>query len=291
MPFEVEGGPSSIRMPRIVLRGHDLSVLPELTNLALEFARWNPEVGCLIDRAHPDFPLILSFAFVDWNDPPRFDFFGRTKKLEKQLGVRFNRLLVRDLQNSWYHRGVPGLGTHVDEVAGTLRSLIRSIRPSRVMTIGQSMGGYAAILFGMLLRADRIVAFGPLSHLDPQEAVLYGDLRFLPVMQRLQLDPPESAYLDLPRLGEALDYQGHLHVIYGTYPGNDDGLSGNLDAMHAFRLARLLKVTLHPYPAAEHPVVDWLVRNQQIDDLLERLLVNDEERARTGEVVAAAAPS
>ena len=174
---------------------------------------------------------------------------------------------------------------------GTLRSLICSIRPSRLITIGQSMGGYGAIMFGMLLNADRIVAFGPLSHLDPREAVRYGDLRFLAVMERLQLDPPKSAYLDLPKLGKSLDYQGRLDVIYGTHPGNDDGVSGNLDAMHAFRLARLPNVTLHPYPEAEHPVVDWLIQHQQMDDLLAGLLVDDVDRGRTGEVLVAAGQS
>jgi hypothetical protein len=278
-------------MQRIALWGEDLSDIPELTNVALEFARWNPEVGCLIDRVYSGHPLILSFGFVDWHNPPNFDFFGRTKKLEKRFDITFNRLLVRDLENAWYHCGVPGLGTHVDEMTATLRSLICSIRPSRLITIGQSMGGYGAIMFGMLLNADRIVAFGPLSHLDPREAVRYGDLRFLSVMERLQLDPPKSAYLDLPKLGKSLDYQGRLDVIYGTHPGNNDDASGHLDAMHAFRLARLPNVTLRPYPEAGHAVVEWLIQHQQMDDLLADLLMDDKDRGRTGEALVAAGQS
>jgi pimeloyl-ACP methyl ester carboxylesterase len=278
-------------MQRISLPGLDLSGVPELTNEALEFARWNPEVGCLIDRVYPGRPLIVCFSFVDWHNLPIFDFFGRTKKLEKRFGITMNRVLVRDPKNAWYHRGVPGLGTHVDEVTGTLRSLIRSIRPGRLITIGQSMGGYAAIMFGILLNADRIVSFGPLSHLDAREAVRYGDLRFLSVMELLQLDPPKSAYLDLPKLAGALDYQGSLHVVYGTHPGNDDGVSGNLDAMHAFRLAKLPHVMLHPYPESEHRIGEWLTRHQQMDDLLARLLLEEEDRIRTGEVLVAAGSS
>ncbi|MHC5544551.1 hypothetical protein ACYOEI_40490, partial [Singulisphaera rosea] len=148
----------------------------------------------------------------------------------------------------------------------------RSIGPSEVITIGQSMGGYAAVLFGMLLNADRIVAFGPLSHLDPAEAERYGDRRFLPVMQQLRDDPPKSGYSDLVELGKALDYRGDLHVLFGTHPGIDDGVSGNLDALHAFRLARLPHVTLHPYPQSVHAVIQWLIDNKQIDDLLAGLL-------------------
>ena len=143
------------------------SELPALTNAALESARWNPEVGCLIDTIYPGSPLLVSFGFLGGTHLPLFDFFGRSKKLENRFDLKLNRILIRDCASSWYHRGVPGLGTHIDAVAATLRGMICAIRPSRVMTIGQSMGGYAAILFGMLAEADRIIAFGPLAHLNP----------------------------------------------------------------------------------------------------------------------------
>ena len=154
----------------------------------------------MIDRVHPGRPLVISFGFVDWINPPRFDFFRRTKKFELGRGTSLNRLLVRDPGTArWYHRGVPGLGTHVDEVVGTLRSLIRSVRPSRVITIGQSMGGYAAIMFGMWLDGDRILAFATLSHLDSREARRYGDLRFLPVMEAWSSIPRDRAITIFPR--------------------------------------------------------------------------------------------
>ena len=263
-------------MPRFSLGVRGILDVPELTNDALEFARWNPEVGCLIDRVRPGHPLIISFGFVNWEELPIFDFFGRTKKLEARTNSTFNRILVRDIRNGWYHRGVSGLGTHVDEIAATLRGLVHSIRPSRVLTIGQSMGGYAAIMFGMLLDADRIIAFGPLSHLDPEEAACYGDLRFLPVMKSLTADRPKSGYFDLVRLGGSLGHRGAVHVVFGTHPGIEDVEAGNLDAIHALRLARLPNVTLHPYPEADHLVVKWLVDHEQIDDLLEELLIGDQ---------------
>ncbi len=249
---------------------------PELTNDALELARWNPEIGCLVDRVIPGCPLILSFGFVNWTELPIFDFFGRTKKLEATTGARFNRILVRDPSNSWYHRGIPGLGTHVDEVAGTLRGLIQSIRPNRVITIGQSMGGFAALLFGTLIGADRIISFGPLSHLDPAEAVRMGDRRFLSVMESLAADPPKTGYSDLAALATRLDYQGATHLVFGTHPGHDDGVSGNLDAIHALRLARRPGVVLHPYPEADHLIIPWLVEHKQMDALLARLLTDRE---------------
>ena len=261
-------------MRGITLGVRGIDAAPELTNDALEWARWNPEVGCLVDAARPGRPLILGFGFVDWKELPIFDFFGRTKKLEAAAGTPLNRILVRDPGNAWYHRGVPGLGAHVDEVVGSLRGLIRSIRPSSVATVGQSMGGYAALLFGTLLGADRIVAFGPLSHLDPAEAARSGDLRFLRVMQELAADPPRSYYPDLAMLADRLDYRGTTHLVFGTHPGRDDGASGNLDALHALRLARRPGVVLHPHPGADHLIIPWLIEHRRLDPLLAALLLD-----------------
>jgi pimeloyl-ACP methyl ester carboxylesterase len=250
---------------------------PELTNDAIEHARWNPEVGCLVDQVQPNRPLLISFGFAEWKEMPDFDFFGRSKKFESRTNLKLNRILIRDIKNAWYHRGVPGLGSHVDEVAATLRGLIRSIRPSRVWTIGQSMGGYAALLFGMLLEADRIIAFGPLSHLDHEEAIRYGDRRFLPVMRSLAADRPKSGYYDLVRLGRNLDYRRPIHVVFGTHPGIEDDSSGNLDAIHAIRLERLANVSLYPYPDSDHLIVKWLSEHKQIDELLETFLLGEHQ--------------
>ena len=61
----------------------DLSEIPELTSAAVLAARENAAAGCLIDRVYRDHPLIISFAFREVKSLQSFDFFGRTKKLEK----------------------------------------------------------------------------------------------------------------------------------------------------------------------------------------------------------------
>jgi hypothetical protein len=267
-----------------------LSDIPELTIAAVEAARWNPGVGCLIDRVYPGLPLVLAFGYARYDALPHFDFFKPMKKLEDRLCCRFNKILVRDVLNMWYHRGVPGLGADLDEVAGGLRALIEAIRPSRIVSIGQSMGGYAAILFGMMLGVDRIVAFGPLSHLDPGEAVRYCDRSFLPAMQALRADPPSPYYTDLVQLGRALDFRGELHVIFGTHPRDDDGVSSNFDAVHALRLARLPRVYLRPYPESAHAIVDWLIKHEKAEDLLSGLLGGGRAPAEATPVPIGAGP-
>lgn len=228
----------------------------------------------LVDRIVPGAPLVIAFGFVSWTTRPAFDFYGRLKKLEQASGQHLNKILVRDSGNAWYHRRIAGLGSHVDETAQALRDLVRRIAPSQVATVGQSMGAYAAVMYGLLLDAQQIVAFGPLSFLDVRQARLYHELRWLPVMESLAQDPPASGYYDLAALCRARATDNtQLHLVFGTRPdvaspGAGASESVNLDAMHAQRLAAFGRCTLHPYPQSGHAVVQHLIDTKRLNGLL-----------------------
>ena len=228
----------------------------------------------LVDRIVPGAPLVIAFGFVSWTTRPAFDFYGRLRKLEQVSGQPLNKILVRDSGNAWYHRQIAGLGNHVDETAQALRELVRRIAPSQVTTLGQSMGAYAAVMYGLLLDAQQIVAFGPLSFLDVRQARLYHELRWLPVMESLVQDPPLSGYYDLAALCRARATEHtQLHLVFGTRPdaansGASASESVNLDAMHAQRLAAFGRCTLHPFPHSGHAVVQHLIDTKRINGLL-----------------------
>ena len=228
----------------------------------------------LVDRIVPGAPLVIAFGFVSWTSRPAFDFYGRLRKLEQVSGQPLNKILVRDSGNAWYHRQIAGLGNHVDETAQALRELVRRIAPSQLTTLGQSMGAYAAVMYGLLLDAQQIVAFGPLSFLDVQQARLYHELRWLPVMESLAQDPPLSGYYDLAALCRARATEHtQLHLVFGTRPdavnsGASASESVNLDAMHAQRLAAFGRCTLHPFPHSGHAVVQHLIDTKRINGLL-----------------------
>ena len=233
----------------------------------------------LVDRIVPGAPLVIAFGFVSWTTRPAFDFYGRLRKLEQVSGQHLNKILVRDSGNAWYHRQIAGLGNHVDETAQALRELVRRIAPSQVTTLGQSMGAYAAVMYGLLLDAQQIVAFGPLSFLDMQQARLYHELRWLPVMVSLAQDPPLSGYYDLAALCRARATDDtQLHLVFGTRPdvanlGASASESVNLDAMHAQRLAAFGRCTLHPFPQSGHAVVQHLIDTQRINGLLAQCIL------------------
>lgn len=236
----------------------------KLTNEIVE----TTDAACLVDAVYPGEKLILSFGFVSWDSPPRFDFYGRTKKLENLAQKPLNRILVRDLGNSWYHRGIPGLGETVDEVAESLQQMIEKISPSQVIAIGQSMGAYAAILFGQLLGVDRVLAFGPLSFLNSQQAKDIGDTRWLSVMEDLERERPPVCYFDLLELCQKSDASPDLRIFYGKKPDPETPGEINLDDLHATRLNALPNCTLYPYEDSGHAIVKYLIDRKLIDRVL-----------------------
>jgi hypothetical protein len=239
-----------------------------LTNTLVE----TTDSAYLIDEMFAGERLIISFAFVDWNGSPQFDFYGRTKKLELLLRQPINRILLRDPSNSWYHRGVPGLGEDVDAVVAALQQMIADIAPSQVITIGQSMGAYAAIMFGQLLQVDTVIAFGSLSFLDSQRALAIQDHRWLPVMQQLEADPPSVCYFDLVDLCERSPHKPNIHYFYGRKPDPETPGATNLDEIHAQRFNQLSNCTIYPFEDSGHAVVYYLAKERLLDDLLVRVL-------------------
>ncbi|MCV2362472.1 cupin-like domain-containing protein [Paucibacter sp. DJ1R-11] len=220
-----------------------------------------------IDIGEPGDALVITFGFAQWQHPVDFDFVGRLRKLEGILGQRFHRLYLRDPQLSWYLRGVPGLGVDVATTVAALTQVIAALKPSRVITLGQSMGGYAAVLYGHLLGAERAVAFGALSTMSPISARKLGDKRWLSTMQAPADDGLLSEQSDLAlSLSRQPGLEMRMH--YGMRPDIDEEGSENLDLFHARRFAALPSTRVDLHPKSGHAVVEHLRVAREIDAVL-----------------------
>jgi len=242
----------------------DCARCQRLTDEQVVAAQQAVGIDYLVDQCCSGQPLIVSFSYFTQTE---FDMFGRIRKLESQLGMPLNRIMLRDSRNAWYQYGVAGLGDSVDAVAARLRQMIAAIKPSKVICIGQSMGGYAAILFGMLLQADAVIAYGPLSYLKAEWVERDGDQRWLPVFRALSRQLPMPFYDDLINLAKSYSTLPQLHIVAGTNPDGTGGMP-NMDQIHVDRYAGLPGVRLHIYPEARHEVSYWLVDKGLMDQLL-----------------------
>lgn len=75
-------------------------------------------------------------------------------------------IFINDFANNWYLNGTPEFASREVFVSWLQQEIDRLRGPNgRLFTMGSSMGGYAALLYGSLLQADRILALGPESEL------------------------------------------------------------------------------------------------------------------------------
>ncbi|MCF3640127.1 hypothetical protein LXM94_09115 [Rhizobium sp. TRM95111] len=72
-------------------------------------------------------------------------------------------LFIKDAKNQWYNKSLPGIGDGIEATTAWLR---RTLAPyENIILFGQSMGGYASLLFGSRLNVDNIIALSPQTFL------------------------------------------------------------------------------------------------------------------------------
>jgi len=103
---------------------------------------------------------------------PPFEFYKSAKILDD------HKLFVRDLRQTWYQRTPELSDPSVNGMAEYLRNVINSVEPEDVRFIGNSMGGYAAILYCCLLGRGEAVAFSPQTFVSPKLKLAHRDFRW-----------------------------------------------------------------------------------------------------------------
>lgn len=174
-------------------------------------------------------PLALIFTgLADQASMPLFVF----DRCLAALGV--SALYLRDKQRFGFLRGLRSVGAGRDETIARLSAMIGEVAPTRLLTIGASVGGHAAVCYGAELRADAIIGFSAVTNGSP--AFLVDDGRGRIFASKFRAIPLEL--LDSRVALEAAARPVPVHLVYG---------SGNWrDARHARHLAPVEGVVLHP---------------------------------------------
>lgn len=175
---------------------------------------------------------------------PPFEFFNLTRELP------VTRIFVRDIRQTWYQRGLPGIADDIDGITAFLRETVIALGAERIVVVGNSMGGYAAIIMGLLLEADAVHAFVPQTFMDRRNVRAHRDDRFYRYACRLRC-VRGARYLDLVRLlRKRVHSQCDINVYYAT--------DHTADRIHAERLRGLPTVKLHPFHSGGHELIRQL---------------------------------
>lgn len=172
----------------------------------------------------------------------------RSQLLARGVGVVF----IKDLQRALFMDGVAGLGQGFDATAAALRGLLpASVR--HISCAGSSAGGFAALAYGLALRARQVLLFGALTTMRQHDDLI--DRRGLMIRRRLAQVAPEQVRDLAPALAQAqaqLSTRLQVHAWYGD--------AHHEDRLHARRIGHLPGVHLHPLAGyAAHDVLWELV--------------------------------
>lgn len=201
-----------------------------------------PKDGIVLDLEHDSATLVIAFAGLKGflGGFPAFEF----RNILSSVDVK--SVFFRDHYSAWYHRGVVDVGPGIDSVVARLRQL--EGEADRVVMIGNSAGGYAALLFGALLGCEAY-AFSPQTFIDPDLLRDAGDKRWDEELTALL----ESGFFD-PRYGDVAPLleksNGRFEIFYG-------GLD-LVDWKHAEPLRELERVTVNRIEKCDHRVVRHL---------------------------------
>lgn len=188
-----------------------------------------------------------------------FEFFNLTKDIDTK------KIYVRDLSLAWYHRGLPKVAKNIDGIAKHLKGLINKSGAAKVVCVGNSAGGYAALLFGHLVGANTVLAFAPQTFISKRERQVHKDTRWEGNQIRNAHGSPtkQEKYFNLKRvLGGRTKY----HIYYQR--------KSRLDKIHAERMKVIKNISLHSHDegGGDHYLVVHLKKSGKLKRILENAL-------------------
>lgn len=108
---------------------------------------------------------------------PPFEFLSH---LSSMYGDTCDLMFLVDKNQCWYHKGIQDITSSIDETVAYLNNIIQQGTYDKVIFMGISAGGYAAILFGSLCNnVHNVISFIPQTKLIKPVNVQYSDLKRL----------------------------------------------------------------------------------------------------------------
>jgi predicted 2-oxoglutarate/Fe(II)-dependent dioxygenase YbiX len=180
--------------------------------------------------------LLVLFAGMGWKDcRPTFIFYNFLKKYKN-----IDKLFLRDTgpKNTqqiccrYYMLGFRNNTNNLQESIDFVSSLINREKYKKVYGMGVSAGGFASILYGHLLKFDKVIAFSPQVVLNKKKEELIGDKCNAPkTCQWLtNKNPNDEFYQNCLDLKNFLPFDTKIDIHYAKLGSN------GMDKKHALYL-------------------------------------------------------
>jgi hypothetical protein len=168
---------------------------------------------------------------------------------------------IKDLRNLAGGCGFPTLGQDRASAVAAFRRIVDEIGGKEIYTLGVSLGGYAALYYGLQLGAVSALSLGGATDFTPDFVNSLG-----PVKQEYR-DLWEFAPDDAKNLRDYYEPALKKPRVMMAY-----GAANPRDRRQAGQMAGMPNVELTPIDYAQHNVIEPLIRNHELMPLLERHL-------------------
>lgn len=176
---------------------------------------------------------------------PPFEFFKAAKIIDE------NKIFVRDLRQSWYQDGLPGISADIYSTARFLEKEIQDLNPEKVFFIGNSMGGYAAILFATLIGHGEAIAFAPQTFISPFKRLIHSDKRWSKhIRNTYNRSLFKKKIWDLKALLAKSNFNPKISIFVSKY--------NRLDRIHADYLREFKNIRIYEFDEGGHEIVRFL---------------------------------
>lgn len=155
------------------------------------------------------------------------------------LNIGINAFFVKDFNQCWYQKGLLGITKSIPETAEYLKKIVGQYR--HICAVGSSAGGYGAIVFGVEIGVEKIIAFSPQTILNHNAIKEFGG-----VDTNLKYISNNNFYFDLVNLLKNRDVKSQIDIYYGS--------RHERDVFMAERLKDFPFVNLYPVDTDVHNV-------------------------------------
>jgi hypothetical protein len=187
---------------------------------------------------------------------PPFEFYKSSRILNE------SRVFFRDLSQTWYHAGLPGISSNIPGTVRYIERIIDKSSAEEIVFIGNSMGGYAAILFSTLIGRGRAISFSPQTFISPSKRRASGDGRWRSKVLRtygMALFKPK--FFDLRRLLEQSSGDNRIDIFVSSLD--------ELDVIHARNLEPFGNVRVSERELGGHNLVKHLRDSGELQLILQ----------------------
>ncbi len=202
--------------------------------------------------------LLVSFGGISQGlGIPLFEFFNSISDID------CDKVYLRDFKQAWYQKGVDNQIDSIIKVNEYLGEIIKTKKYEKVCFMGNSMGGYAAILFGTMLNVDKVISFSPQSYINKWNRFRFSDKRWQNQISSIyNYENKKPEYFDLNHyLKKNKPYKTQINIFYSS--------NHQLDKKHAERLKKRNNITLHSFTDGGHEVVKKLRDSGELKSLIQ----------------------